>query len=184
MVTNHTKKINIPSQVYCVCFPPLYFVQKSIHWRSSGTLSLYQYSGLIHCIDTLYHTVDWYNTLYWYTIIRWIWYNTLYWYSVSQWIDTIHCISTVYYTVDWYNIIHCVDTMYYTVCYTIVYWYNALYSVLITMHYTVYWYNAIHYQYIWIGPPSAPALHFKSSRAGSQDWNREVLWMLYIARWK
>lgn len=147
--------------------------------------------ALCHCIntvdwyiDTLYHTVDWYNTLYWYTIIRWIWYNTLYWYSVSQWIDTIHCISTVYYTVDWYNIIHCVDTMYYTVCYTIVYWYNALYSVLITMHYTVYWYNAIHYQYIWIGPPSAPALHFKSSRAGSQDWNREVLWMLYIARWK
>ena len=151
------KKINIPSQVYCVCFPPLYFVQKSIHWRSSGTLSLYQYSGLIHCIDTLYHTVDWYNTLYQYSVLYsgLVQYNTLYWYNVL-----------------------------YSVLYNTVYWYNALYSVLTTMHYTVYWYNAIHYQYIWIGPPSTPALHFKSSRAGSQDWNREVLWMLYIARWK
>ena len=175
------KKINIPSQVYCVCFPPLYFVQKSIHWRSSGTLSLYQYSGLIHCIDTLsysgliqyivlihYHTVDWYNTLCWYSVSQWI--DTLYQYSV------LYSGLVQYNTLYWYNVL-------YSVLYNTVYWYNALYSVLTTMHYTVYWYNAIHYQYIWIGPPSAPALH-KSSRAGSQDWNREVLWMLYIARWK
>lgn len=149
--------------------------------------------ALCHCINT----VDWYIVLI-HCIIQWI--DTIHCIDTLSYggfdtihcidtvyhsgFDTIHCISTVYYTVDWYNIIHCVDTMYYTVCYTIVYWYNALYSVLITMHYTVYWYNAIHYQYIWIGPPSAPALHFKSSRAGSQDWNREVLWMLYIARWK